>query len=85
MSDTFSQTTTKLSPEPQHPACELCRFWDSSEQLDRALPDTTGLCRRLPPKLNKITGRAMWPFSEEGDWCGSYDIDPSKDKSPLPF
>ena len=85
MTDTFTQTAADPSPAPQHPACDLCRYWDSSVQMDGVQSDTTGLCRRQPPKVNKMTGGAMWPFTDDSDWCGSYKIDPAKDNSPLPF
>lgn len=52
--------------------CEDCFYWDNSVQLDKAQPDTTGLCRREPPRVDRRTGKAMWPFTEDTDWCGRY-------------
>lgn len=50
-------------------ACERCRFWDSSTQHRDAQPDTTGLCRRRPPRTSRVTGMAVWPFARDTDWC----------------
>jgi hypothetical protein len=52
--------------------CEDCRFWDTSTQHGNAESDTTGLCRKRAPRINKITGMAWWPFTEDTDWCGEY-------------
>jgi hypothetical protein len=55
-----------------HAACEKCRWWDSSIQQTHKTPDTTGACRVSAPKINKITGGAMWPFTEDSDWCACF-------------
>ena len=60
--------------------CEHCRWWDSSVQRNGAQPDTTGLCRFLPPRINEVTGRAMWPFTEDVDWCGEFASDGSAER-----
>lgn len=62
--------------DAQTKCCDTCRFWDNSTQLGSAEPDTTGQCRIRPPKVSKITGRAVWPFTEDSDWCGEYDRNP---------
>jgi hypothetical protein len=62
-------------------SCERCRWWDNSTQQASAQPDTTGACRVRPPRINKITGGAMWPFTTDTDWCGDYSPDP--DDSPF--
>lgn len=51
--------------------CEHCRWWDNSASLARN--ENTGLCRINPPKVHKMTGAAVWPFSEDIDWCGKFD------------
>ena len=56
--------------------CEDCRFWDNSTQSGSAQPDTTGLCRRKAPRVNKFTGMAFWPFTEDTDWCGEFQPEP---------
>lgn len=52
--------------------CEDCRFWDASSQAAAAEPDTTGACRRAPPHVDDRTGLAMWPYTEDTDWCGEF-------------
>ena len=49
--------------------CETCRWWDTSISQHDA-PDTTGVCRRWPPGFDDRTGKAVWPFTEDIDWCG---------------
>jgi hypothetical protein len=56
--------------------CENCKWWDNSVQLEKAQADTTGLCRQLPPRRDKRTGRAVWPFTEDTDWCAAFTADP---------
>lgn len=52
--------------------CEDCRYWDNSTQSRDAQPDTTGLCRRQPPTPAPFTGLAVWPFTEDTDWCANF-------------
>lgn len=26
----------------------------------------------------RFCGRAIWPYAEDVDWCGSYEADPAK-------
>lgn len=56
-----------------HPtlSCETCRWWDNSTSLD--YHENTGQCRALPPRTNKRTGEAMWPFTEPNDWCAAFE------------
>jgi hypothetical protein len=61
--------------------CEHCRWWDNSVQLDGARTET-GLCRVRPPHADKRTGQAVWPFTEDVDWCASFVDDPTKDTAP---
>ena len=56
--------------------CENCKWWDNSVQLTGAQAETTGLCRAGSPQRDKRSGRAVWPFSEDTDWCGSFVADP---------
>ena len=55
-----------------HPTmkCETCRWWDNSASLRDH--EDSGQCRVLPPRTNKRTGTAMWPFTEHNDWCGKW-------------
>lgn len=55
--------------------CENCRWWDTS----LADPDTHGLCRINPPVADERNGHAVWPFTEDTDWCGRFEIHPDKD------
>ena len=51
--------------------CEDCHYWDNSSQLVVSQPDTTGACRVKPPRVDKRSGKAIWPFTEDTDWCGA--------------
>lgn len=50
--------------------CIDCRFFDSSTFLNEG--ENTGLCRVRAPRIDKTTGRAMWPFVEDDDWCRKF-------------
>lgn len=53
--------------------CENCKWWDTSSQAASAQEDTTGLCRRKSPReFDQRTGMAIWPYTEDTDWCGEY-------------
>lgn len=68
-----------------HRACEDCEFWDNSTQLANAESDTTGQCRFNPPDSVDLTGAAIFPFTEFGDWCGSFVAgECPTHKGPLP-
>lgn len=54
-----------------HGRCEDCKFWDNST-THRDAPDDTGLCRQGAPTTNIYTGMAVWPFTEDVDWCGAF-------------
>lgn len=53
--------------------CKVCKCWDNqSNIMNNSLNDEEhGLCRVLPPELNRADGRGMWPFTKENDSCGS--------------
>lgn len=53
--------------------CETCRFWDTSTESAHAEPDTTATCRRRPPAVDDRTGLAMWPMTQDSDWCGEWE------------
>lgn len=55
--------------------CEDCRWWDNSVQSATAPSDTTGVCRFNPPRADKRDHSAIWPFTKDGDWCGSFRAD----------
>ncbi len=52
--------------------CENCRWWDNSVQLENSQADTTGACRVKPPTRDKRSGKGIWPFTEDVDWCASF-------------
>ena len=52
--------------------CETCRWWDSSCQKAHFQPNTTGACRVNPPRLDRMTGVGIWPFTGDTDWCAAY-------------
>lgn len=52
--------------------CEDCKFWDSSAELADAQPGTTGQCRVKAPVLDKRSGRGLWPFTADDEWCARY-------------
>jgi hypothetical protein len=54
--------------------CENCKWWDNSVSLSDK--EATGLCRNLPPRRDKRSGQAVWPFTEDVDWCAAFEIDP---------
>ena len=54
--------------------CGNCKWWDNS--VSAADTDNTGACRVNPPGRNKRNGLAVWPFTEDVDWCGSFVVDP---------
>lgn len=54
--------------------CEQCIFWDNSARAD--VDYETGQCRRTPPGFDDRTGLAVWPFTEDTDWCGEFKRDP---------
>lgn len=63
--------------------CEDCRHWDGSSELAEAQPGTTGQCRVNPPKLDKRSGKGLWPYTEDSDWCRMGDDGyPLKDELP---
>lgn len=64
------------------PRCEDCKFWDSSTQLGSAQPDTTGMCRRNAPIVDKRHGSGLWPFTSDTDWCGKFEERP---QGPIPM
>ena len=62
--------------------CEDCKFWDNSTQHGQAEPDTTGICRVLPPTADERDCTARWPFTADTDWCGSFQSN-AKDDNPF--
>jgi hypothetical protein len=58
----------------KHDRCERCLFWDSSASAD--VDYDTGQCRRMPPGFDDRTSLAVWPFTEDTDWCGEFKADP---------
>lgn len=45
--------------------CPNCRFW----WVDKS---GFGQCRRFPPTPTVKDGRALWPVTSSGDWCGEW-------------
>lgn len=54
--------------------CERCIFWDAS--MSANVDVDTGACRRAPPGFDDRTLLAVWPFTEDSDWCGEFTLDP---------
>lgn len=52
--------------------CESCKWWDSACQKLGAQSDTTGLCRYQPPRADDRDHGAVWPFTQDMDWCGGW-------------
>lgn len=52
--------------------CEDCRWWDNSTKHGNDDEDATGLCRVVAPVADERDRRAVWPFTEYGDWCASF-------------
>jgi len=50
--------------------CETCKWWDNS-RTSTMLSDT-GTCRALPPRADDRNGLAVWPFTEDNDWCAAH-------------
>ena len=63
--------------------CETCKFWAYDDGVD------IGSCRRHAPikagryKKNDFKYRAIWPWTESGDWCGDWEKDESDDLPDL--
>ena len=63
------------SCKPELPMrCENCKWWDNSSQAREV--EASGACRVNPPGRDKRSGLAVWPFTEDVDWCGSFAPDP---------
>jgi hypothetical protein len=59
--------------------CEDCRFWDTSSSLRDE--EDTAVCRRHAPfAVDDRSGRAMWPYTEDIDWCAEGERDTSRDE-----
>lgn len=68
--------------------CDTCKYWDSSATRFGTLAGETGQCRAAPPHVDERNGMARWPFTEEGDWCGSHSpsvVWPFKAEDDIPF
>jgi hypothetical protein len=63
-----------MADDAFHKTCESCVHWDNSCEHGSAEPATTGICRVLPPTADERDHRAVWPFTEYGDWCGRYAL-----------
>lgn len=57
--------------------CELCLYWDASVSSGLGVRET-GRCRVDPPRPDYRTHVAVWPFTEDVDWCGRFDPDPGR-------
>ena len=70
--------------------CSQCAWWDTSAESDRAAPGTTGQCRGAVPTADDRTGLAVWPFTDQDDWCREWEVEgshpePKEDDDVLPF
>ncbi len=61
--------------DPKLKRCESCKHWCNSVTLGDN--ENSGQCRADPPKAHIMTGQAVWPFSEDTDWCSRYFRDPA--------
>lgn len=57
--------------------CDKCEFWDTSSESSIAEPGTTARCRAKAPTTDERTGLAMWPHTDQDDWCGDFRPSPS--------
>ena len=48
------------------------RWWDYSHEQWHAQPGTIAGCAILPSIADQRTGRAVCPYTEDTDWCGSF-------------
>jgi len=58
--------------------CEQCLFWDNSVRHRDDDNDQTGMCRANAPKVDRHTRHALWPFTDDNDWCAKGLLDPEK-------
>lgn len=58
--------------------CSKCLFWDNSSSSSIS-DEETGRCRRATPGFDSRTGLAVWPFTEDRDWCGEFVVNPDAD------
>jgi hypothetical protein len=66
--------------------CAECRFFWRTR-------DAGGMCRRFPPQLvvepynphDQIRGQVTqhFPYMENTEWCGEFNINPATDDSPF--
>ena len=45
--------------------CKICKFWDQHAN------EEDGFCRVLPPTINDVMLKAVWPVTLETDSCGA--------------
>lgn len=70
--DSAAATVAADTPKVERGRCEDCQYWDTSTQPAHRQPDTYGACRAAPPYPDDRSGIAMWPFTEDTDWCGCF-------------
>lgn len=55
--------------------CSRCGFWNDARSADTS-DFVTGQCQRNPPGFDDRNGLAVWPFTEEAEWCGEFKLNP---------
>lgn len=53
--------------------CETCKWWNNGVSSAIAEHEDTGRCIVNPPKADKRTGLAYWPFTDADDACGKHE------------
>lgn len=58
-----------MTDEANAPICESCHWWNNGVSSALKGHEDTGRCVVRPPRMDKRTGLAVWPFTEPGDTC----------------
>lgn len=54
--------------------CQWCRWWDEYVPDDAGNDADRGECRLHAPLDLDGDGLAMWPVTDQVDWCGEFDL-----------
>lgn len=55
------------------PTCETCRFWGRFMADVVGKPADKGRCQVEAPKIDMRDQGAVWPTTEDVDWCGRFE------------
>lgn len=64
-----------MSDQETYRTCRFCKFYDTSASLGDN--PYSGQCRGSTPGHDDRTGKAVWPMTEDYDWCGEFSENPS--------